>query len=302
MERRSQLDAFAMLLMVVLCASWGVQQVAIKVANAGVSPMLQAGLRSLGALACVVIWMRLKGQRLIQFDGSLGPGLLAGVLFAGEFALIYAGLAFTAASRSVIYLYTAPFVVAAGAHLWLGERLRVVQAIGLVCAFVGLVAAFADSLRLPTRQEFQGDLMVLAAALLWGATTLIIKGSVLARIPPAKTLAYQLGVSAALLPLASWLLGESGITRLSPLIVACLVYQTVLVAFASYLAWFWLVAHYPATRLSAFSFLTPLFGVAAGGLLLSERVTTTLLIALAFVAAGIYLVNRAPARPRASGG
>lgn len=296
MQRIAHLDAKAMAIMVVLCAAWGLQQVAIKVANAGVSPLMQGGIRSIGAVLLVWLWAAVRGLRLFERDASLPLGLLAGLLFAGEFAFIYAGLQYTAASRSVIFLYTAPFMVAVGAHFFLpGERLRKVQAAGLACAFAGILIAYGDSLRLPTRSELVGDSLVFVGAVLWAATTLVIKGSRLARLSATKTLFYQLAVSAAALPLASLALGEPGLMRVDAAIAASLLYQTAVVAFVSYLAWFWLVMRYPAGRLSAFSFLTPLFGVLAGALLLDEPISAALMAALVLVAAGIYLVNRPPA-------
>jgi len=288
-----------MALMVVLCAAWGLQQVAVKAANADISPVWQASLRSIGAALLVWAWAAHRGIRLFDRDASLGPGLLAALLFAGEFAFIYWGLSYTTASRGVVFLYTAPFMIALGAHCFLpGEKLRPLQWSGLACAFAGIVAAFAESLGLPTRTQLLGDGMLLLAAVLWAATTLVIKGSVLARISPAKTLFYQLAGSALVLPCVSLALGEAGVTALTPLVLASLAYQIIIVAFASYLAWFWLVANYPAGRLAAFSFLTPLFGVLAGALLLAERVSSMLAVALLLVAAGIWLVNRPPPAAR----
>lgn len=295
MERKTHLDSTAMLLMVVLCAAWGLQQVAIKVANAGISPVLQAGLRSIGAAILVWAWAATRGIRLFDRDGTLGPGLLCAALFAGEFAFIYWGLSYTSASRGVVFLYTAPFMVALGAHVFIpGEKLRPLQWLGLACAFAGILSAFGESLGLPTKSQLLGDGMLFLGAVLWAATTLVVKGSRLAKVSPAKTLFYQLAGSALALPFVSLALGEPGIVALTPLVLACLAYQIVLVAFASYLAWFWLVVHYPAGRLSAFSFLTPLFGVLAGALLLSERVSSALAAALVLVVLGIWLVNRPP--------
>lgn len=296
-ERKTHLDGSAMILMVVLCAAWGLQQVTIKVANEGISPVWQGSLRSIGAVFLVWAWAAHKGLRLFERDGSLGPGLLAGVLFAGEFAFIYWGLNYTSASRGVVFLYTAPFMIALGAHWFLpGEKLRPLQWLGLAFAFAGVVSVFSESLGLPTRNQLIGDSMLFLGAVLWAATTLVIKGSRLNKVSPAKTLFYQLAASALVLPVVSVALGEPGVFALTPLVLACLAYQIVLVAFASYLAWFWLVAHYPAGRLAAFSFLTPLFGVLAGALLLAEKVSAALAIALALVAAGIWLVNRPPKR------
>jgi len=294
-QRHNQLDAAASVLMVVLCACWGLNQVAIKLGNAGISPIFHAGLRSLGSAALVWAWSAYQGVRLFSRDGSLRVGLLVGALFAGEFIFIYIGLLYTTASRAVLFIYTAPFVVAIGAHFWIpGERLRPLQVVGLVGAFCGLALAMSDALRLPTHRELLGDAMELVAAVLWGATTVTIKASRLATLPPQKTLFYQLAVSALALPTIAILMGEPGFFAPTPLVIAMLGYQVIVVAFMSYLAWFWLVSHYPAGRLSAFSFLTPFFGLVAGALLLGETVTWALAAALALVGFGIYLVNRPP--------
>jgi len=299
MTRHDRLDLLAFLLMFALCLTWGFNQVLAKIANGGISPLFQAGLRSAGATLLVCAWTRWHGIRLFERDGSLWAGLLAGLLFAGEFALIFWGLEFTTASRTVIFIYTSPFVVALGVH-WLvpGEKLRALQVIGLVGAFAGVAIAFSGGLGLPTSRQLIGDSMELGAGVLWGATTVLVKATRLARIAPAKTLLYQLAVSAVMLPLVAWALGEPGIFAPTAAVVSSVVFQTIVVAFITYLAWFWLIAHYPAGRLASFTFLTPLFGVAAGRMVLSEPLSFDLLIALALVGVGIYLVNR-PA-PRAA--
>ena len=287
------LDFAAMAILVVLCASWGLQQVAIKVANSGVSPVMQSGMRSIGAAILLWIWMAVHREPLFEKDGTLWWGITAGILFAGEFLLIFWGLDFTNASRAVIFLYTSPFVVALGAQIFIpGERLRITQVAGLCCAFAGIVAAFSESLRLPSSRMLVGDAMLVGAAVFWGSTTVLVKASPLSRIAPGKTLLYQLVVSALVLPLWSLAMGEPGIVRLTPLIVACLLYQVIWVAFITYLAWFWLIRHYPASRIASFTFLTPLFGVLAGGILLNEPITRMLILALILVGFGIYLVNR----------
>jgi drug/metabolite transporter (DMT)-like permease len=279
-------------MLVVLCASWGLQQVAIKVAIIGVPPLLQSGIRSVGATIFIWLWMTVRREAFLERDGTMWWGIAAGLLFASEFILIYWGLEYTNASRAVIFLYTSPFVVALGAQLFIpGEHLRMIQVLGLCCAFAGIVVAFGESLSYPTHRMLIGDSMLAGAAILWGATTVLIKASPLSMIKASKTLLYQLAVSAVVLPLASLVKGESGIT-LTPLIVGCIVYQTVWVAFITYLAWFWLIRHYPPSRLASFTFLTPLFGVLAGSLLLDEPITAGLLLALVLVGAGIYLVNR----------
>lgn len=293
---RNRLDRFAAILLVTICAIWGVQQVTIKIANAGISPVLQAGLRSMGAVFLVFAWSVWRGVKIFQKDGTLAAGLSAGFLFALEFALIFWALSYTTASRGVIFLYTAPFFVALGA-VWLlpNERLRSSQWLGMVLAFLGILALFGENLLAPVGRAWIGDLMMMAAGAMWAATTLVVKASRLATSAPEKTLLYQLAVSALVLPPMSAALGETGITMITPMVVGAVVFQTLVVASGSYLTWFWLIRHYPATRLSAFSFLTPVFGVLAGGLILHESLTPAVVVALTLVGGGIWLANRAPA-------
>lgn len=286
----------AVAVLVLLCAIWGFTQVAIKLANAGISPLLHAGLRSAGSALLLWAWSAAVGVPLFRRDGSLGHGVTIATLFAAEFVLIYGGLVLTTAARGVLFVYTAPFVVAVGAHLFVpGERLNGRKWLGLACAFAGVAVAFADALQLPTRTELLGDLMELGGAVCWGATTVLIKARRGPSITPNKTLFYQLAGSALVLLPLSVAIGEPGVVEATPVVVASVLYQIVVVAFASYLAWFWLLTRYPASELSAFSFLTPLFGMLAGALVLGEPVGPALAAAMALVAVGIYLVS-APRR------
>ncbi len=293
MVRRDHLDTAAATGMLGLSALWGLSHIAVKVANAGISPAFQSGLRSIGALAVLVAWSWLRRIDLFARDGTFVVGILAGVLFAGEFALIYWALIFTDVARGIIFVYTAPFFVAVGAHWFVpGERIGRPQAAGLLAAFAGIVVAFWDGLSLPSSRALIGDAMMIGAALLWGATTVLVKASKLARIEPAKTLAYQLAVSALTLTLLAPLAGEAGIFAMSPLVLGALAFQILIVASFSYLAWFALIRVYPASTLSAFTFLTPLFSMIFGAWLLGERLSPALALSLALVAIGIWLVNR----------
>jgi drug/metabolite transporter (DMT)-like permease len=290
---KHELDRLAIGLMVLFCSIWGLQQVAIKVANAGISPVWQAGMRSLGATATILLWVLSRRIKLFGSDGTLWPGLLVGLLFSGEFALIFLGLDYTPASRGVIFLYTAPFFVALGARWFLpGEKIRRAQWGGMALAFVGIILLFGEHLWLPADNAWMGDLMILGAAILWAATTLAVKASALGRSSAEKILLYQLAISAVLLPPLSLAMGEPGVFAPSPQLWANLFFQAVIVAGASYLGWFWLIRHYPATRLSSFSFLTPVMGVLASIILLDEPLTPTIFVALFLVGAGIWIANR----------
>ena len=307
-DRKPHLDGLAVLLLLACCALWGINHVVTKLTLADVPPLIQAGVRSLGAALLVVLWARARGLSLSPRNGTLGAGLLAGALFAAEFACIFVGLQYTNASRMIVFIYTAPFVVALGMPLLAGtERPSAVQLAGLSAAFAGVAWAFAEGLQsgaapLAGNKQWLGDALGVAAAVLWGGTTLTIRASRLAKASPEQTLFYQLAVSGVLLVLASLLAGEAWPSplQLGARPLALMAFQTVVVTFASYLVWFWLVRHYPATQVSSFTLLTPLFGLLCGVWLLGETLTLRLAVACTAVVLGIALVNRAPARPAAT--
>ncbi|MFZ2652894.1 MAG: DMT family transporter [Burkholderiaceae bacterium] len=302
-DRRTSLDARAVTALVVCCFLWGLNQVAVKVALPQIPPLLQAGARSMIAAVLVCAWARWRGVALFDRDSSLGAGLLVGVLFAAEFGAIFLGLQYTTASRMVVFLYLSPFVVALGMpFVARSERLGPAQALGLLLAFAGVAWAFAESFSLPAAgpSRWWGDALGVAAALLWGVTTLVIRASRLSTASAEKTLLYQLGVAGVALLIAGTLAGEAWPASLSALAALSFGFQSVIVAFASYLVWFWLVRHYPATRLASFTLLTPVFGLLMGAWLLGEPITPRLWMALAAVASGIVLVNRRVADPRLS--
>ena len=277
--------------MVLLTALWGFQQVTIKWIAADVSLVAQAAIRSIVATALLVIWSRFTTQSLFGKDGTLVAGVAAGLLFAFEFVFIYGGLGHTNASRMSVFVYLAPPLTALGLHFMVaGERLGVRQWLGVALAFAGLVLAFAEGFS-AGRNTWLGDLCGLIAAILWAATTVLIRATSLARVSAAKTLFYQLAVSALVLPVASWAIGENGVSAINGLVLASLAYQAIIVAFGSYLAWFWLLRHYLAARLSVLSFLTPLFGMLSGVVFLSEPLSAHFAAAALLIAAGIALVN-----------
>lgn len=293
-ERKSHLDATAVATLLTCCAIWGLGQVAIKLTLAEIPPLLQAGARSAGAALLLLLWMRWRGVRLQLGGGVWRGGLVVGVLFAAEFGCMFYGLQFTTASRMVVFLYTAPFVVALGMpFIARSERLTAWQAAGLVMAFAGVVWAFAEGFAAGTEapRQWLGDALGIIAAVLWGATTLALRATAVSRVSAEMALLYQLAVSALLLALAGWWAGEAWPASPQLSTWAVLAFQIVVITFASYLAWFWLIAHYPATQISVFTLLTPLFGLLAGVGLLAEPLTLRLVVALVAVCVGIWLVG-----------
>jgi len=279
-------------LMLMLCLSWGFNQIAVKLALPDIPPMLQATIRSSGALIVLFLIARLRGVKMFERDGTLGPGLLAGVIFGVEFVLIYRGLLLTSASRAVVFLYTAPFFVAFGSYVFLGERLRASQWGGLGLCFAGVALAIGVPQADVDARMLLGDLLVIAGGALWAATTLLVKATALLKAPAEKGLGYQVALSVPILGFAAWVSGET-LTRVpGPLALSLMVYQAVWVVGLTFLIWFALVKTYSASKLSAFTFITPLFGVVASYFIMHDTLTPVFGAAALLVIAGLYLVNR----------
>ncbi len=296
---RQPIDATATGLMVLLCALWGLQQVAIKVAAPDLAPIMQVALRSGLSAALVAGWARWRRQPLDLLGPALRPGLLAGALFAAEFLFVAEGLRTTSASHMAIFLYTSPVFTALGLHFTVrSERLSRLQWAGILVAFAGIAVAFGGGLlgAAPAEGALLGDLLGVAAGAAWGATTVVVRRSVLSEAPPAQTLLYQLLVGFLLLLAAAALTGQASRVNFTPTAWASLLFQGLVISFASYLAWFWLLRRYLASRISIFSFMTPLFGVSFGVLLLGEPLTPVFAGGALLVLAGITVVSLAGPR------
>jgi drug/metabolite transporter (DMT)-like permease len=283
--------------MVVLCLTWSLQQIALKATAQDFSPILQIAVRSGIAAALVGLLMWRRGETSLLAGGAWKPGAVAGALFGLEFLLVGEGLRHTSAAHMVVFLYTAPIFAALGLQWKLpSERLAPAQWLGICMAFAGIAIAFLLRAT-PSGQGTQdwsrvlwGDLLGLLGGAAWGATTVVIRTTRLSALPATQTLLYQLfGAFALLLP-AAFLMGHTTFNP-TPLVWASLAFQSVVVAFASFLVWFWLVRHYLASRLGVLSFLTPLFGVVLGAWLLKEPIESGFLTGALLVLAGVVLVS-----------
>jgi drug/metabolite transporter (DMT)-like permease len=296
---RKPVDASAAGLMAFLCALWGLQQVLIKVAAPDIAPIMQVALRSGISAALVAAWARWREQPLDLLGPALRPGLLAGVLFAAEFLFVAEGLRHTTASHMAVFLYTSPVFTALGLHFTIrAERLSRLQWAGVLTAFAGIAVAFGGGVVSGglSPDILLGDLLGVAAGAAWGASTVVVRRSALSEAPPAQTLQYQLVVGFVLLLVLAAVTGQSGRVALAPIAWASVLFQGVVISFASYLAWFWLLRRYLASRIAVFSFMTPLFGVAFGVLLLGEPVTPAFGGGALLVLVGITAVTLAGMR------
>lgn len=295
MDERKALDQTASSLMIVLCMVWGLQQVILKMAASDISPLMQIALRSgLAALLLLPLVLLDKKSQLMN-PKNLKAGALVAVLFSLEFFLLAQALQLTSASHAVVLLYTAPIFVALGLHWKLpSERLTLLQWTGIGIAFIGIVVTFIRPQQIGVntfqQQMLWGDLYALAAAIAWAATTVTVRLSSLAQAAVTQTLFYQLAGSFILLLGLAFFMGQA-VVQWTPLVIGSLTFHTLIVSFASFLAWFWLLRNYLASRLGVFSFLTPLFGIIFGVWLLDENIEANFIFGTALVLLGILVVS-----------
>lgn len=292
--RKQQLDALAVGLLLACSLFWGFQQVLVKATVGELAPVFQASVRFAGATVVLWIWCRWRGIALFGRDGSLPMGVLAGVLFAIEFAFLFSAVRFSTASRVTLFAYTAPLWVAVLVPFFVrAERLRPPQWLGVALAFFAVLLALQDGLaRNAPPDQWLGDMLALAGGAAWGVTTVVIRSSGLGRLSAEKLLFYQVAVSGVFLPLLSLALDEPWNWAWSGFASGSMLLQILVGAFASFLAWMWLLGRYPATRVSVFAFFTPVFALIIGAGWLGEPVGWNLLLAVFLVGGGIVLVNR----------
>ena len=295
MSRKTHVDTVGIVLLIMVSAVFGVNQVFVKLVNAGLGPVFQAGLRSLFSLFVVLAFALVMRKPLSLRDGSFWPGILAGTFFASEFLLLFQALDFTTVSRASIFFYTMPFWTTIAAHFFLpGEKLTVVRVLGLLLALSGVVLALSKNLTATNDQAMIGDIFCLVGAILWSGIVMITRTTRFSNAGPEMQLIYQLAVSAILLLMIAPFIGD--LVRQPTATLAVLFgLQVVLVTGLGFLTWFWMLSVYPASSVASFSFLTPVFGVLFGWLILGEELTDTILIALVLVSLGVILVNRRPA-------
>lgn len=294
MNRKDHIDLFGVVALTSFAFLLAANQVVIKVTNGGLQPVFFAGLRSAGALICLLLWIRLRG---IPFDLGRGPivwaGLAIGLAFALEFTFLFVALDLTTVGRSSVIFYSMPVWMAIGAHFLLpAERLTRLKIAGLIFALAGVAWAMLEKDQ--GQGDLRGDLCALGAAMCWAIVGLLAKASPLRQLRPEMQLIWQVGVSAPVLLLAAPLFGEL-IRDLQPIHLWGLAFQIVAVVSAGFLFWFWLLTIYPVSGVASFSFLAPIISVALGWLILDEVIAPSLLISLLLVVIGIILINR-PAR------
>jgi len=296
--RKGRIDLFGAVVLVLFSMSLGLNQVLIKLVNGGLHPVFQAGIRSAIALIVVLLVMRWRSVRLVFDDGSLWPGILCGTVFAIEFVFLFIALDHTSVGRASVIFYSMPVWLALAAHFLIaGEKMTMRRGIGLVLAVAGVGLAMSG--KTVGQASLLGDVLALIAAMLWAVIVLIVRTTSLGKSKPEQQLLYQLVVSAALLLPLSYFAGD-WLRDLQVWHLGLLAFQAIGIVGIGFLVWFWILSIYPASDMASFSFLSPVFGVLAGWVILDEAVGVSIIGALALVSVGIVLINYRQKTPKAA--
>ena len=290
--RKDNIDLTGASLLVLCSALVGINQVIIKIVNTGLQPVFQAGLRSLCAFVPVLIYAWLKKKPLSIVEGTFWLGVTAGIFFSIEFVLLFWSLEYIDVSRASILFYTMPFWAALGAHYLIpDDRLTPIRVFGLLLAIAGIALALSNNQWATDSRSLVGDISCLVGAMFWAGIILLARATRFSKVSPEMQLLYQLGVSAIVLIALAPFFGEL-IREINGLVIALFTFQVLVVVSFGFLTWFWLLSIYPASRMASFSFLSPVFGVYFGGLILGEDLNQNIVIALILVSSGVYFVSR----------
>ncbi len=281
---------FGASMLVLQAAMLGLNQVLIKIVNAGLQPVFQAGLRSACAIVPILLFALITRKKLSVTDGTLKMGILCGTIFGIEFLFIFIALDLTSVARVSVLFYTMPVWFTVAAHYLLpDESMTPRRMLGLALAVTGVAIAMLD--RQAGSAHLVGDLLALAGSLCWTVIALLVRGTSLKKATPEMQLLYQLTVSALILLPASLLFGEL-IREMTMTLAWVFVFQITVVMGIGFLLWFWILSIYPASATTSFSFLAPVFGVFFGWLLLDEQLSYAIVVALLLVCCGIVLITR----------
>ena len=290
MEKKPNIDLFGAVALTGFALLLAFNQVVIKVTNGGLQPVFFAGIRSIGAVFCLWIWLKWRGIPLVFSRETAGWGILTGTIFGFEFLCLFVALDLTTVGRTGVIFYSMPVWLALIAHFALpDDKLTPAKSIGLVLAVMGVAWALLD--RDGGEASVWGDLAALGAAVGWAITAMLAKASPLRKERPEMQLFWQVLISGPVLIVASLFFGDL-IRDLQPIHIAGLLFQIVVVVTAGFVFWLWLLSVYPASGVASFSFLSPVLSVFLGWLMLGEEVGSSLIVALILVAIGIVLINR----------
>jgi len=284
---------FAGVLSAFLCVIFGSNAVAIKLAFSGVGVFTTAGIRfSIAALA-IFIWARVTGQTIWPLKGRFYPLLILAALFAVQLSLFNLGLSKSNASRGTLISNLLPFWVLFLAHFYIpGDRITRRKFFGILLGFGGVALMFAEKKGIAA--DFRlGDIIILGATLIWAGSVIYLK-RIISVFNPFQVTFYSMFFAVPVFFLEAVLWDTPMILKLDAKIIGALLYQSLITATFGFVTWNTLLQKYGAVALHSFIFIMPIAGVALGGLVLGEPITSRLVMALVLIVAGILVVHLKP--------
>ena len=286
------IDGIAALFLIIFSILLGLNQVLVKLVNEGMHPIFQVALRSTLAIFPILIYCYIRKKKIDFFDGSFLPGLIAGVLFAIEFILLFTALDYSTVTRVSLIFYTMPVWLTVAAHFLIkNDTLTLNKFIGLIIALIGLIFAIYQPVTNYNIQQFYGDLFSLLASFCWAIIAIMLKTTRLTRSSPETQLLYQLIVSGIIL-LPITLMLEDFIRDINNQIILIFSFQVIVIMCLGFIGWLWIMSKYSASSTSSFAFLTPISGVLFGWLMMDDVINEQIFISLFLTCLGIYIINK----------
>jgi len=276
-----------------LCVIFGSNAVAIKFSFSGIGVFTTAAIRFSIAAIAIYIWAKATGHSLMLKKGQLGQLLILGALFAVQLSMFYFGLSKSNASRGTLIVNLLPFWILFLAHFFIpGDRITRRKLFGILLGFSGVAFMFAEKQGV-TADFRTGDLIILSATIIWSCSVIYLK-RIISAFSAFQISLYSMVFAVPVFLLEALLWDAPMISKLDFKIIGAVLYQSLVTATFGFVTWNMLLQKYGAVALHSFIFIMPIAGVALGGLLLGEPITSKLLIALALIVAGILVVHLKP--------
>ena len=170
------------------------------------------------------------------------------------------------------------------------DKLSLKKIIGLALAVFGLILAIYEPSGEYNEKQFFGDLYSLLASFCWAAIAIMLKTTRLNKSIPETQLLYQLIVSGIILLPISFLFNDF-IRDMNINLVFIFLFQVIIIMCLGFIGWLWVMSRYSASSTSSFAFLTPIFGVLFGWLIMDDNINLQIYLSLFLTCLGIYIIN-----------
>ena len=285
----------AVLVSIAIHSLWGGNPVAVKFSLEAFPPLTTAFLRFAIGIACIALWARWRGVRLLPERGEWRALWIVAVLFAVQIALMNVGFDRTSGAMGSVLIATNPLYAVMCAHFVIaGDRMTAAKALGLLVAMAGTSLALLGDVDIGTLDAgAAGNWIVLSSAVMLGFR-LSLSARFVRRIDPTKVALWQMVLSLPLFGAGALLLEDIAWDRVGVAPIAGLLYQGVVIAGVGFTVSYHLLKLYTPSVMMSFNFVSPIAGVLFAAWLLGDRIGPLLLAGMALVAAGLYLVTRRP--------